>query len=169
MALTAVAASYVVLSSWWVNAVHRTDPRELLVSTQSSEEVLAIRDRVLALDERRRRAGDPPLTVTVDSSQGATFPWAWYFRDLDSVGYADLSPPDAGLPESDVLLSTDASRERLEAQLGGYDAARFGFRVWWVRDYDRLGPRSALEWIVEREPWNATGGMPAWLLVRRGA
>ena len=167
--LTAVAAAYVALSSWWVNAEHRTDPRELLVSTQSSEEVLPIRDRVLALAQRRRLADGPPLTVTVDSSQGATFPWAWYFRDLESVGYVDLSLPETGLPASDVLLATDLSRERLQPQLAGYDADRFDFRVWWVRDYGDLTAGAALDWIATREPWNETGGMPEWLLVRRGA
>ena len=169
MALTAGATAYVLLSSWWVNAEHRTDPRELLVSTQSAEQVLGIRNRVLALDERRRRAGGPPLTVTVDSSQGATFPWAWYFRNLDSVGYMDLSVPGTTLPASDVLLTTDASRESLYAQLDGYEAQRFDFRVWWVRDYGRLSVARALEWIVSRRPWNETGGMPEWLLVRRAA
>ncbi|CAA9513797.1 MAG: hypothetical protein AVDCRST_MAG69-2642 [uncultured Solirubrobacteraceae bacterium] len=168
-AVTVVAGFYVVLASWWVNAEHRTDPRELLVSTQSAEDVLGIRDRVLALAERRVSAGGPPLTVTVDTSQGATFPWAWYFRDLESVSYVDLSLPGTASPGSDVLVATDASRQRLAPELAGYEARQFGFRVWWVRDYGPLGPVSALEWIATREPWNETGGMPAWLLVRRGA
>ena len=167
--LAAVAAAYVVFSSWSVNAEHRTDPRELLVSTQSAEEVLRIRERVVALAERRRAAGGPPLTVTIDTSQGATFPWAWYFRDLESVGYVDLSDPDAGPPASDVLLATDLSRERMRTQLAGYEATRFAFRIWWVRDYERLRPGSALEWIATRRPWSPTGGMEEWLLVRRGA
>ena len=167
LALTALAAAYVALSSWWVNAEHRTDPRELLVSTQTAEEVLGIRDRVVGLAAARRRAGGPPLTVTVDTSQGATFPWAWYFRDLESVGYVDLSAPGITPPPSDVLLATDASRQRLAPSLAGYDATRFDFRVWWVRDYGRMDPGGALAWIVSRRPWNATGGMPGWLLVRR--
>ena len=107
--------------------------------------------------------------MTVDTSQGATFPWAWYFRDLESVGYVDLSLPDAGVPDADVLVTTDATRQRLADQLVGYEASSFAFRVWWVRDYGRLEPGSALAWMVSREPWNATGGMPEWLLVRRGA
>ena len=32
----------------------------------------------------------PKLTVTIDSADGATFPYAWYFRDLN-VGYLDLT------------------------------------------------------------------------------
>lgn len=169
LALTAVAGAYVVLSSWWVNAEHRADPRELLVSTQSAEEVLEVRARVVALAAEREESGAGSLTVTVDTAQGATFPWAWYFRDLDGVGFEDLSNPAAALPPSDVLLLTEASRERLAGQLSGYDAERFAFRVWWVRDYGKLTPSAALDWIVNRDPWNPTGGMPEWLLVRRPA
>jgi len=169
LALVAVAGAYVVLSSWWVNAEHRADPRELLVSTQSSEAVLGIRARVLALAAERDQSGSGPLTVTIDSAEGATFPWAWYFRDLEEVGFDDLSSPAAVLAPSDVLLLTDGSRRRLAGQLSEYDATRFDFRVWWVRDYNSLTPSTALEWMARRDPWNATGGMPEWLLVRRPA
>lgn len=169
LALTAVAGAYVVLSSWWVNAEHRADPRELLVSTQSSEEVRDVRDRVMALAAEREEPGAGPLTVTVDTAQGATFPWAWYFRDLESVGFDDLSSPASVPGPSDVLVLTEGSRQRLAGQLSGYDAERFAFRVWWVRDYGTLTPSTALDWIVNRDPWNPTGGMPEWLMVRRPA
>jgi hypothetical protein len=129
--------------------VHRADPRELLVSTQSSEAVLGIRDRVLAI---------PGARITVDGAEGATFPWAWYFRDRP-VAYVDLST-GAKLPPSDVAILTERSRERLE--LGG---RRFPFRVWWVRDYGAITPASWWRWLTRREPWNPTGGMPEWLYV----
>jgi hypothetical protein len=103
--------------------------------------------------------------VTVDAADGATFPYAWYFRDLN-VGYVDLSQGGAA-PASDVLILTQASRDRLQPQLGAYTERRFAFRVWWVRDYGKLTPASAWRWLVEREPWNATGGMPEWLFVKR--
>ena len=49
-----------------MNAEHRADPRELLVSTQSSEEVKHVADQVAWRCGRRR--------VTVDAAEGATFP-----------------------------------------------------------------------------------------------
>ena len=36
-----------------------------------------------------RGPGAPPLPVTVDAAEGATFPYAWYFRHL-GTGYIDL-------------------------------------------------------------------------------
>jgi uncharacterized protein (TIGR03663 family) len=157
IALAAAAFAYAGIASYWVNAVHRADPRELLVSTQSAEDVKRVAVRVVAADER---AGGR-LRVTIDAAQGASFPYAWYFRHLAAAQYPDLSA--GALPPSDVAILTDGSRERLRDQLAGYDEQRFQFRVWWVRDYGKLTPRSAWSWLTRREPWNATGGMQEYL------
>ena len=126
-----------------------------------------MRDDVLAVAERARREGRD-ANVVIDSAQGATFPWAWYFRDI-GAGYLDLSG-NAELPsDTDVAILTDGSRERLQDQLAGYDGRRFPFRVWWVRDYDEMSPGGWWDWFARREPWNETGGLPEWLYVRQGA
>ncbi len=151
--------AYSFYASYLVNAVHRADPRELLVSTQSSEDVKRVADQVVARAER-----DPDTKITVDSSEGATFPWAWYFRDLP-VGYVELGAgSEAPAPDDDdVLILTQAANDRLAPQLQGYEARQFPFRVWWVRDYDAMSPRAWWRWFTKREPWNPTGGMPEWL------
>jgi uncharacterized protein (TIGR03663 family) len=163
--LAAVACfAYVVYASVAVNAEHRADPRELLVSTQSSEQVADVADQVLAEARQAEREGRP-FSVTIDAADGATFPYAWYFRDLD-VGYVDLSRRGTP-PRSDVLILTQASHDRLQAQLRGYTAREFPFRVWWVREYGKLTPAAAWRWLTERRTWNPTGGMPEWLYERR--
>ncbi len=162
LAAAVVGAAYLLSASYTVNAVHSADPREILVSTQSSTDVLGVRDEVLALD--RRAAGR--LSITVDAADGATFPWAWYFRDL-GAGYVDLTktaPP----PAAQVLLLTDASRLRLLPDLAAYEGRRFRLRVWWVKRYDKaLDAGAWWRWMTRREPWNETGAMTEWLYVRR--
>jgi len=164
-ALGAVAVvagfAYAAYASYLVNAVHRTDPRELLVSTQSSEDVARVADEVVARAERR------PTSITVDSSDGATFPWAWYFRDLEA-GYVELGEGStAAAPDSDVLILTQAAHERLAPQLPAHVAREFPFRVWWLRDYEAMSASAWWRWFTDREPWNPTGGMPEWLYQRR--
>ena len=161
LALAAIAFVYVGVASWYVNVEHRADPRELLVSTQSSEQVPHIADEILALAHR-----NPRLRITVDSSDGATFPWAWYFRDLP-VAYQDLSQA-AVPPAADVMLMTEPDRDRLQGGLPGFEQRRISFRVWWVRDYGAQSPAKWARWLVKREVWNPTGGLPEYLLVRRG-
>jgi uncharacterized protein (TIGR03663 family) len=161
IAVAIVAFAYVGYASFLVNAEHRADPRELLVSTQSSEEVANVARHVVA----QAKASDTPFSITVDAAEGATFPWAWYFRDLN-VGYVDLSTSGTP-PNSNVLILTQGSRDRLANQLGGYTSREFPFRVWWVRDYGKITPASWWRWLTKREVWNPTGGMPEWLYERR--
>ena len=157
LVVVALGAAYLGFSSWSVNALHRADPREFLVATQSSEDVLAIRDRIRAIAADR--------AITVDSADGATFPWAWYLRDLD-VSYLDLT--EQPLRNDPILLVTEQSRARHLPGLARYDGRRFRFRVWWVRDYGKPMRDGWLDWLLRREPWNETGGLPGWLYVRRG-
>ena len=163
LGLTALALAYTIYASVLVNAVHPADPREFLVSTQSSTDVADEARRVVALDERRNGR----LKILVDSAEGATFPWAWYFRDLD-VGYLDLGTSGEPPVDSDVIVLTQAANTRLQPTLTGYDGRQIRFRVWWVRDYGgALSPANWWRWMTAREPWNATGGMPEWVYVRR--
>ena len=116
-----------------------------------------------ALSERR----DGRLKILIDSAEGATFPWAWYFRHLD-VGYLDLSAAGEPPAETDVMILTQRSNARLQPTLTGYDGKEIPFRVWWVRDYDKaLSPANWFRWLSTRKPWNPTGGMPEWVYVRR--
>jgi uncharacterized protein (TIGR03663 family) len=168
LGFVAVAAclAYVVFASFSVNARYRADPRELLVSTQSSEDVAKVADQVMGKANAAEAAGRP-FSVTIDSAEGATFPWAWYFRDLQT-GYIDLGGAANAPPDSDVLILTQGARDRLDPDLrGGYRGREFPFRVWWVRDYSKLDPGSAWRYLTKREPWNPTGGMPEFLYERR--
>jgi uncharacterized protein (TIGR03663 family) len=162
----AVGVFYLGLASWWVNVDRGANPREMLVSTQSSTQVKAVADQVLAL-AKSRSPGAPPLSVTVDSAEGATFPYAWYFRHLQT-GYIDLQAENAPPPTSDVVVMTDTAKARLAPALAGYDGRQFDFRVWWVREYGKIRPGNLLRYIWTRKVWNPTGGMKEWLYVKKG-
>jgi predicted membrane-bound mannosyltransferase len=166
LALIVLAVLHTGYASFRVNAQNGADPREFLVTTQSSDEVVGVRDEVFAAKARADREGRD-LNVVVDSAEGATFPWAWYFRHLDAT-YPDLTREP--LPsEADVVIATQGGRDAVAQQLAGYDGREFPFRVWWVRDYDEMSPGAWWDWLTKREPWSPTGGMPEWLYVRQGA
>ena len=164
LAVTVAGLAYMGYASLKANAEHRADPREFLVTTQSSEEVARIARRIAADAERARGEGRR-YVITVDSAEGATYPWAWYFRDL-GAGYIDLSQTGKP-PPSDALILTQGSRDRLADRLSAYRGREFPFRVWWVRDYGAMSVGGWWDWFAHREPWNSTGGMPEWLYLRR--
>ena len=166
LAVVLACALYAGYASWQANVENGADPREFLVATQSAEQVEGVRDEVEALFDRAQREGRDS-SIVIDSAMGATFPWAWYFRDLDA-GYLDVTR--SPLPsDTDVAVVTDPGRAHVRRDLAGYDGRRFPFRVWWVRDYGAMSVGGWWRWFTEREPWNPTGGLPEWLYVRQGA
>jgi uncharacterized protein (TIGR03663 family) len=167
LAAATACAIYVVFSSFSVNALHRADPREFLVSTQSSEEVKKIAQHVVAKAEAAQREGRP-YPVVVDTNDGATFPWAWYFRNLQG-NYINLADGSAAVPpDAAAVIATQASRDRQAGALTGFRSREFPFRVWWVRDYGAMSPGNWARWLIKRQVWNPTGGMPEWLYERDG-
>jgi len=167
LVLACVGLAYTAYASWLANAEHRADPVEFLVTTQTAEDVVGVRDEVLAEAARIRSETGRPARVSVDSADGATFPYAWYFRDLEPpVGYPDMSRSRRA-PDADIVVMTDRSHSALAGELGAFEQRRFRFRVWWVRDYSELTPATFADWLIGRDPWNETGGLDGWLLVRR--
>ena len=168
LAAATACAAYVIFASLSVNALHRADPRELLVSTQSSEEVKKVAQNVVAQAERAKRDGRP-FPIVIDSADGATFPWAWYFRHLQG-SYIDMSSSGAQMPPGTaVAILTQNSRQPQAQALSGFRSREFPFRVWWVRDYGDMTPGNWARWLAERKVWNPTGGLPEWIYERPGA
>jgi uncharacterized protein (TIGR03663 family) len=165
LALIAVGLPFLAFSSLRVNALHPSDPRELLVSTQTAPDAERARDVVLALDAQARAARGRPLSILVDSETTGGFPWAWYLRDLQ-LGFdrpGRQRPPAA--PTFDVLILDDATRRALGPRLSGYAGRRIEFRVF-RGGLHRITPRLLASWMVRREPLGPQGSSYAWLYVR---
>jgi uncharacterized protein (TIGR03663 family) len=158
-ALAAAGAAFLLYGGIQATYVHPADPAELLVFTQTSPEVLPVRDEIVA-------AGDmnPPLSIHVDQWGGLGWPWGWYLRDVP-VFYQDMSDRKY-VPDADVVAVAHDNRERVLPALDGYRGRRFHMREWWVVDYESATPRDALRWFFRREAWSVKGTIDAWLYVR---
>jgi hypothetical protein len=178
MVVVGIGAAYMIYASFRVNAELRADPRSLLVSTQSSEQVKQVADQIDALDRTSRDENGNKLSITVDSSEGATFPYAWYFRNRQ-IGYIDATS-EGYVPDTQALVLTENAYDKLKPNLAAYDCRRFDFRVWWVKDYGHVipgagAPKSGTEFSLgswwdywtRRKAWDPTGGMKEWFCVRR--
>ena len=98
------------------------DARELLVQVQTSDDVPAIRDELVAdrgagseVAGRRKQ----PLVLQVDSWGGTGWPWSWYLRDVPA-GYYDMSRPD--------LVDPRAGRPRRRSEPRGDGTEAEGIR-----------------------------------------
>lgn len=164
-AFVLVGAAYLVYSAFNVSYRNPADPKELFVYTQSAPDITEVRDEIVALNEEMLASKDRPLRVVVDSSMGATWPWAWYLRDIPNVAYVDLLQGTFDVEKTDVVLLLDSDRARFGNILGDFEQHPYQHRVWWTPDYASASTGDWLAWLIDRDPWNPKGSLDAWLMV----
>jgi uncharacterized protein (TIGR03663 family) len=117
-----------------VTYVHGDEARELMIYTQTTDDVPAIADRI---DRLAARSGlRDGLRIHVDRSFG--FPWAWYLRDYD-VTFDTITLEFEPEPGAIVIIS---SREdvQMSAYRDDYDPPQqFTLREWHAEDYRGIG------------------------------
>ena len=146
--------------------IRPADPRELLVYTQTSNDVPKVVDQLVALSRNVSARTHRPPTIEVDSWGGTGWPWSWYLRD-HPVSYPDMSTPDF-TPTGDAIVVADPDRPRLVGRFGNYIGRRFRERVWWVPDWGGASFEDWARWFVLRRPWSPKGTLDEWLYVKRG-
>ena len=137
------------------------DPRELLVTVQTSTDVPLISSQL--------HSGQADGTITkilVDQRGGGSWPWAWYLHDLSGVAY--VTGTDGEFPEGyDALILDGASGVPVVPD--GYTVEEFSLRRWWVPDYGAMTIGDMFTWLFTRETWNPTGSYPQYLVIRVAA
>lgn len=107
-------------------------PVEMLVYTQTSGDIPALRDLI---DKAARDSGKGrDLPIVVDPSDGFTWPWAWYLRDYKQVNY---QTPSAGYKPPDGAVLLISKNNVANVQLGdNYSEGKtYHHRRWFPEDY----------------------------------
>jgi len=137
------------------------DPRELLVTVQTSTDVPRIAERL-----RVGQDAGTISTILVDQRGGGSWPWAWYLHDFTGVSY--FTGVDGEFPEGyDALILDGASGPPVVPE--GYTVEEFSLRRWWVPDYASVTIGDIARWLFTRETWNQTGSYPQYLVIREAA
>lgn len=126
------------------------DPRELLVTVQTSDDVPRI-----AAEIRAAVAAGTVSSILIDSGGGGSWPWVWYLHEVPGVSYVDIKPGEA-LPKADVLIAM-AYGEALPSGVDPATVRRIRLRQWWLPDYSNMGVGDYVRWFFTRRVWNPTG------------
>lgn len=145
--------------------IEPSEPRQMLSAVQTTDQLLDVRDRVEAIVEAA--PPDAPPRIVVDSSESASWPWAWYFRDLP-VAYYDLSEEPQAAAGADVVLAMAANVPALQAPPEGWVARPYAHRSWWVPEFSDGSPADWAAWLATRQTFSPTGSTNAVLLTKAG-
>jgi uncharacterized protein (TIGR03663 family) len=133
---------------------HGDIPVEMLVYTQTTPELVRIKQQI---DRYARESGlGYDLPITVDSTEAFTWPWAWYLRDYRRVSYPELGPylrnPAllGSLPDGGVLLTEIANAQAGVAVAGKYGPGqRYKHRWWFPEEYRSTTTGKLFEWLFD--------------------
>lgn len=133
------------------------DPRELLVTVQTSVDVPPVAARI-----RAAYAAGTIESVVVDDSGGGSWPWVWYLHGIPvSFQTLDQTQP---LPDADVVIALAMGDPPISEP--GAVVERIRLREWWVVDYGAMGIRDALRWFFTRDTWSETGSSDQYVVYR---
>lgn len=158
--LAGATALVVVMFVISVPVVYRepSNPRQMLVAVQTGPELLDVRDRIESL--YASTAGGGSLTVVVDTTESATWPWAWYLRE-QPVEWVDLSEEPEAVIGADVVLAVDRNVQDLPDPPGGWERRPYEHRVWWLPGWGTAGVADWWGWFTNRTTFGELGSLGA--------
>ena len=109
---------------------HSDDPRDLLIYTQSSQELHFISEELNNLNYVKNEHSN--VSLAVDTSDGFAWPWMWYLRNFKDVIWFDSSSVDNIDYEVDILLMNKNQIDKIsDKTLYYYDIRRpYSHRKW---------------------------------------
>lgn len=119
-----VAAPATLYKGYLVAIKDPADPIERLVFTQTTPEVVKVRDRWLEAQKSSRKK------MRVTMSGDATWPMAWYVHNLEGTDY--VKPTSAKANEFDLMFLDDKDIDQLKQQFPTFAIYRLPLRAWWV-------------------------------------
>ena len=106
-------------------------PNELLVYVQSSPHIAEIDKQISLISKETNKLNQ--LTIQIDSTDGFSWPWAWYFRNYDSVSYRDFGNNPFTNPNqaADIVLISDRNKSKNHYFLNQHNSPVLYTHRWW--------------------------------------
>ena len=131
-------------------------PVEMIVYTQTSPDVVRL------LDEFERTDTGRIISVSIDSTSGFTWPWAWYLRGVPRVQYPmyDGESFEDGMGDSVVVVHSTNQELADEQLLAAYGEGERIRHRWWFPEqvYRGLTPTKIATALLDRSSWRRAMG-----------
>jgi hypothetical protein len=152
------AASALGVRAGWTASYHNGEtPTEMLVYTMTSPDIVTVLRDVKRVSEQSGHGQGIPISV--DGHSGFSWPWAWYFRNHESVGYPTYAGTTQPVNDRGGVVLVHVNNEAL-ADEGLRDAGftqvmRFKHRWWFPESYRNLTPGIVWNGLWDRDSWRS--------------
>ena len=131
---------------------HGDIPKEMLIYTQTTQD---LHQTAKEIDLVRDLAWNKSeFSVAIDTRDGFAWPWSWYLRDYEGVGYVSLEGEDATVNDNRTVVVINArNHDNVKDSLpDGFDYGRHMIHRWWFPEvYKNKTPADVWNGLTNRE------------------
>ncbi|MFH1141082.1 MAG: flippase activity-associated protein Agl23 [Chloroflexota bacterium] len=157
VSLAGIMLTLSVQAAFRVTYANPDVPVEMLVYTQTAPDIPQIMAEIERLGKETGKGRD--LKITVDSTDGFSWPWAWYLRNYKFVGYPCYSNESGcrdmeQAPDADVVLLAARNQASAERFMSAYGTpVKYKHRWWFPESYRGITQKTVWEGLRKRESW----------------
>ncbi|MXX92419.1 MAG: TIGR03663 family protein [Chloroflexi bacterium] len=152
VALVAVMFAFTLRASFNAVYKHGDVPREMLVYTQTTPD---LHETAKEIDLARDLAWNKSeFSLAIDTRDGFAWPWSWYLRDYEGVGYIDLEGEGATVGDDRTIAVINArNHDKVKESLPErFDEGRHMIHRWWFPEvYKEKTPGDVWNGLTNRE------------------
>ena len=149
--LVALMFAFTVRASLIAVYKHGDIAQEMLVYTQTTQD---LHQTAKEIDLARDLAWDKSeFSIAIDTRDGFAWPWSWYLRRYEGVGYISLEPEGSEIGESRTIAVINArNHDNVKETLPeGFGEGRHMIHRWWFPEiYKNKTPADVLNGLTNR-------------------
>lgn len=150
--LVALMFAFTVRASLIAVYKHGDIAQEMLVYTQTTQD---LHQTAKEIDLARDLAWDKSeFSIAIDTRDGFAWPWSWYLRRYEGVGYISLEPEGSEIGESRTIAVINArNHDNVKETLPeGFGEGRHMIHRWWFPEiYKNKTPADVWNGLTNRE------------------
>ena len=157
LVIAVVMFGFTFRAGWIASFVNKDVPREILVYTQTSQDIRQVAKEIKLAGELNGKGAD--ISLSIDTSDSYAWPWHWYLRGNTSASFEDLSLNTASARQGvDVAVINARNNPKIEPEyITGYtEPRRIQHRAWFPEDYRGMTPRVFWDTIWDRDRWKGS-------------
>ncbi len=131
---------------------HGDIPKDMLVYTQTTQDLHQTAKEIELARELAWNKGE--FSLAIDTRDGFAWPWSWYLRDYEGVGYVSLEPEGSAINDDRTVVVINArNHDNVKDSLPeGFDSGRHMIHRWWFPEvYKNKTPADVWNGLKNRD------------------
>ncbi len=131
---------------------HGDIPKDMLVYTQTTQDLHRTAQEIELARELAWNKGE--FSLAIDTRDGFAWPWSWYLRDYEGVGYVSLEGEEASVNDYRTVVVINAkNHDNVKDSLPeGFEEGRHMIHRWWFPEvYKNKTPGDVWDGLTNRE------------------